>query len=219
MDMQMPHMSGIDATQQIRMLPLWQDTPILALTANAFVEDRQACLRAGMNDFVAKPVEPDALYRTLLAWLPQAPQKAAAPAPANVDGCGPVHNKANAAVPLHAALRALPGMDIDRGLQAMLGNTTRYCRLLQAFADHSEGELLLLQSYLKAGDAQQVRRIVHSMQGAAGSVGAMQLHEALKAVDRSLREQQPAQSVEEPVTQIAAMHAKLVAAIRELPCA
>ncbi|MDR1995963.1 bacteriohemerythrin [Azonexus sp.] len=69
MDMQMPLLSGIDATRQIRALPAHALTPILALTANAFAQDRQACLDAGMNDHIAKPVDPDALFATLLYWL------------------------------------------------------------------------------------------------------------------------------------------------------
>ena len=69
MDMQMPHMNGVDATKAIRALPTYAQTPILAMTANAFDEDRQVCLDAGMNDHIAKPVDPDKLYQTLLAWL------------------------------------------------------------------------------------------------------------------------------------------------------
>jgi signal transduction histidine kinase/CheY-like chemotaxis protein len=69
MDMQMPHMNGVDATKAIRALPAYAQTPILAMTANAFNEDRQVCLNAGMNDHIAKPVNPDRLYKTLLAWL------------------------------------------------------------------------------------------------------------------------------------------------------
>jgi CheY-like chemotaxis protein len=69
MDMQMPKLNGLDATQQIRTLPGYQDTPILAMTANAFGEDRQICLDAGMNDHIAKPVDPEVLFQTLLKWL------------------------------------------------------------------------------------------------------------------------------------------------------
>jgi CheY-like chemotaxis protein len=67
--MQMPHLNGVEATMAIRALPAYAQTPILAMTANAFDEDRQRCLDAGMNDHIAKPVDPDKLYETLLAWL------------------------------------------------------------------------------------------------------------------------------------------------------
>ncbi len=71
MDMQMPNVNGLEATQQIRELPGYRHTPIIAMTANAFAEDKARCVEAGMNDFLIKPFNPDTLFATLLRALSQ----------------------------------------------------------------------------------------------------------------------------------------------------
>ena len=69
MDVQMPVMDGLQATQLIRRLPQYQEIPILAMTGNVFHDDRQKCLDIGMNDVIGKPVLPNDLYNSLLKWL------------------------------------------------------------------------------------------------------------------------------------------------------
>ena len=81
MDVQMPRMGGLQATQEIRRLPGWAKRPILALTANAFEEDRLDCERAGMNDFVSKPMDVAALWDCLLKWLDIGAAERSSPAP------------------------------------------------------------------------------------------------------------------------------------------
>jgi signal transduction histidine kinase/ActR/RegA family two-component response regulator len=77
MDMQMPRMGGLEATRAIRLLAGWESRPILALTANAFDEDRLACKAAGMDDFLTKPMNVELLYSALLKWLDRAAARSA----------------------------------------------------------------------------------------------------------------------------------------------
>ncbi len=69
MDMQMPVMDGLEATRRLRSQPAWAHLPVVAMTANVFTEDKQACLAAGMNDFLTKPVDPEAFYLAIYRWL------------------------------------------------------------------------------------------------------------------------------------------------------
>ncbi len=77
MDMQMPNLNGIDATRELRAIPATRRTPILAMTANAFAEDKANCLEAGMDDFLLKPIDPDLLFAILLKWLDRTPGQSA----------------------------------------------------------------------------------------------------------------------------------------------
>lgn len=71
MDLQMPVMDGYEATKRIRQFPRFSKLPILAMTANAMKGDREKVLAAGMNDHIAKPVDPDLMFVTMARWIKQ----------------------------------------------------------------------------------------------------------------------------------------------------
>ena len=189
MDVQMPLMDGLEATRAIRALPGWQATPILALTANAFNEDRRACVEAGMNDVILKPIMVDAFYAALLRALME-PARAAPSAPSSRDAEGPTGSSAlDDAVgkATLARLAEVPGQDFVVGLQSLRGNTDKYLELMQQFVDGHAQDMAKLATSLATDDRATARRLVHTLQGVAATLGANGIASAARLLDGALR--------------------------------
>ncbi len=175
MDVQMPGTDGLEATRMIRQR-LGPTMPIVAMTANAFEEDRRACLAAGMNDHVGKPVDPAVLYATLLRWLPRGAPPSSAPAPA----------AAAPAATLAERLAPVGGLDLAQALRNVGGQERILQRVMQAFvANYLHGLPDLLEP--PSGETRQHwRGLCHSLHGACAAIGAVLLDRAALALERSL---------------------------------
>ena len=185
MDMQMPVMDGIEATRILRSNPRFPTLPIIAMTANALVSDREMCLQAGMNDHIAKPIDPDQLFGVLLRWIKRP----------DGDGSG-VHEWAGAKAAANAAPRldlaggdplAIDGIDIKSALKRTGGNRQRYESLLRRFAAHQATTVDDIRKALSMGDAATAERAAHSLKGAAGTLGVIALSEAAARAETAIR--------------------------------
>jgi two-component system sensor histidine kinase/response regulator len=175
MDVQMPEMDGITATKLIRERIPAETLPIIAMTAHAYEQERQNCLRAGMNDHVAKPVDPALLMRTLERWLKPAstaPKPAAAPAQQAV---GPTD------LP-----QALPPFDIPVALSRVNGKQALLRKLIVNFGIKYRAAVATLRTDIDAGAIDEARRLAHTLKGVAGSLELRKVAEASRQLEDAL---------------------------------
>ena len=204
MDIQMPVMDGLEATREIRQQPLGRNIPILAMTANVTQSDREACLRAGMNDHIAKPIDPVNLWKTLDKWIDpsgsfqaalghqsQSSQETCDAGPITVAPDEPTLTFSPYSLSVHAwapakYLSDLPGFDVNEGLGRVLGKTSLYESVLQKFLAGQSG---LRREFLMAicqSDVKAAQRIAHTLKGVAANVGAKSVSALAAALEQAV---------------------------------
>jgi len=170
MDLQMPVMGGLEAAGKIRNNPRFKKLPIIAMTAHAMSEDRKKSLKAGMNDHVTKPIDPDHLYSVLIEWID--PGECKIPTPHTPK---PVEKDAGQDTP---PLSDLPGISVSSGLAKVGGNREFYRNLLMKFRKSYVNVSNEIKNAIRETDKELAQRLAHTIKGLAGTIGAEGLFRA-----------------------------------------
>jgi PAS domain S-box-containing protein len=173
MDISMPVMDGVQATQLIRGKSQYQKLPIIALTAGVTQEEHENCLACGMNDFVAKPINPEALIEILAKWI-QPRVETDAPRVEHNNDWSYIED-------------ALPGFNLST-LKTMIGGRADLLMgMLQSFFNDFAGESTAIMSRIQKQEIPEAEKLLHRLKGAAGSLGAQKLHQACETLDSQLK--------------------------------
>jgi two-component system, sensor histidine kinase and response regulator len=208
MDMQMPVMDGLDATRHIRLLEGRADLPIVAMTANAMAGDRERCLAAGMNDYVAKPIDPAALFGTLLRHIAPAER----PLP---DKLAPAGGEAEDREG-RRSLESIVGLDVGAALERMAGKRSFYIKLLGKFCTGEQADAVAaVRGHLAAGRREEAVRAAHSLKGVGGTLGAVEVYKRAQALETAVRDEGAPADIETLLAAVQEEMRRLIGAVTE----
>jgi signal transduction histidine kinase/CheY-like chemotaxis protein/HPt (histidine-containing phosphotransfer) domain-containing protein len=177
MDLQMPVLDGFEATKYLRDDSDTMNIPIIAMTAHAMIGDRERCLGAGMNDYVAKPIELDQLYEVLKKWIK--PRKISEP-----DTQQTQKDKGEDLI----LPEYLPGIDIKNGLTRVTGNKRLFQELIISFQKINGLIVDKIKKAIDEDNREEALRLVHSIKGTSGSLGALNLSTSAKELEKTIKE-------------------------------
>ncbi len=169
MDLQMPVMGGRMATMEIRKLGAYEKLPIIAMTADAFNKIEEECIEIGMNDFIAKPINPNKMLETIVRWLGSDSIASTA-----------VLEKEKVEIP------EIYGVNLDDGLSHLGGNGKLFYDMLLKFWDNNESFAEDFLTAYNESDLITARRMIHTMKGLSGSLGMLQLHEMCISIEQNI---------------------------------
>ena len=210
MDMQMPVMDGLVATRRLRQLPQCVTVPVVAMTASTSAQDRQLCLDAGMNDHVAKPIEPVLLFAALLKWI-KPDGRNASPSPA----VSTQWQDADADAGEVLDIPEVPGLDVATGLRRVRGKKAFYLSLLRRFVQGQASVVEDLRAALYTGNREEAQRIAHSLKGLAGSVAIESIQQAAQMVEHAIASGQTLQMLEVSLKSLERQLMPFIAQLRE----
>ena len=173
MDVQMPKMDGYEATREIRKLPRGAKIPIIGMTANVFEKDKQACISAGMNGFIPKPLELKQFLSTVAHWL----------APASIAGESPARKTADIDTQTCEGRDQGMPVDVEAYIKRMGGNRDIAETIIKGFIEQIPIQLHNIEEAIKNGDIEIVDREAHSIKGGALNVFANDLMLAAKELE------------------------------------
>jgi CheY-like chemotaxis protein len=187
MDMQMPVMDGLSATRIIRTMPQFNEMPIVAMTANAMQADREACRAAGMDDHVAKPIEPQELFQALLKWVK--PREGAADEADKLGLPNAAEHHVEETGPRMPV--GIDGLDTELGLRRVLGKVPRYVSMLEKYVAGQTGAIAEMRQAIAASDRDTATRLAHTTKGVSGNIGATVVQRLAETLEEALKHGEP----------------------------
>ncbi|MDP8203392.1 MAG: response regulator [Candidatus Tenebribacter mawsonii] len=181
MDIQMPVMDGLTATEEIRKLKQYDEVPIIAMTADAMSGVKEKCLDLGMNDMVTKPIDPDSMFGVMVEWIKPGEQLAVGSSQSTVHSPqSPKKKDQDVEIP------AIPGLNIEAALKRLNNKKSLYLNILKKFAENNKEVAKEISTTYNKKDYDTAKRVIHTLKGVSGNIGADNINEFSKVVEQDI---------------------------------
>ena len=179
MDLQMPVKDGFTATKEIRQLNEFDKLPIIAMTADALFGVKQKCIEVGMNGFISKPIDPDEVFGTIANFINEGEQR-------NVDILNTKNtlNQTNEEI----IIPEINGLDISSALKRINNKKKLYLSIIEKFYNNNQNVISEIKNLIKKEDFETAKRVIHTLKGVSGNIGAESVHEKSKLVEKNIIE-------------------------------